>query len=420
MTARDSIHVKVCRVKKELKPTSPVITKTILKSQNDVVLFENINGKKAVANLFSTRDKVAKYLGISEKDILPFLSKAVEKPIKPKLVSNPDFKECSVPLDLKKLPITKYYPGDGGRYVTSAIVVSEFGGKKNISFHRLMLIGKDEFAIRLVPRHLHKMYEESKKKGKELPISICIGAPPQVMISAATPVPYDTDEMDVAASFTKISTGRNLSVGKCDNGLVVPSECDYVMEGKITLDETNEGPFVDITGTYDYVRKQPIVKIEKIWSCKNPVFQLLVPGGLEHYLFMGVPREPMIFKAIKKAGVEPVNVRLTEGGCCWLDGVVSIRKKKKNDGIKAINAAFEGHPSMKNVIVVDSDIDIFDDKEVEWAVATRFQADRIVILKNQKGSSLDPSADKSITNKVGIDATIPHGKKKESFKKALL
>ena len=125
----------------------------------------------------------------------------------------------------------------------------------------------------------------------------------------------------------------------------------------------------------------------------------------------------MIYKTVKQAVPRTHAVRLTEGGCCWLNGVVSITKNKEGDGINAIMAAFTGHPSMKNVIIVDEDIDIFDDQQVEWAVATRFQADRLMVINGAAGSSLDPSSE-GTTSKMGIDATIPLDKDKKAFLKA--
>ena len=159
------------------------------------------------------------------------------------------------------------------------------------------------------------------------------------------------------------------------------------------------------------------MKSERIWAKKDPVFQFLLPGGWEHFLLMGVPREPVIFRTVRQAVPRVKNVRLTEGGCCWLDGVVSIAKNKEGDGVNAIMAAFTGHTSMKNVIVVDDDIDIFDDREVEWAVATRMQADKIIKIPGAAGSSLDPSAGKT-TWKVGFDATLPMGADRAPFVKA--
>ena len=132
---------------------------------------------------------------------------------------------------------------------------------------------------------------------------------------------------------------------------------------------------------------------------------------------MGVPREPIIFKTVRQAVPRVKNVRLTEGGCCWLNGVVSIAKNKEGDGVNAIMAAFTGLTSMKSVIVVDDDIDIFDDREGEWAVATRMQADKIIRIPGAAGSSLDPSAH-GTTWKVGYDATLPLNCDRAPFVKA--
>ena len=159
--------------------------------------------------------------------------------------------------------------------------------------------------------------------------------------------------------------------------------------------------------------KKPISRVT--WSV-----EAAEKGGYEHFMLMGLPREPMILKTVRQAVPRVKNVRLTEGGCCWLNGIVSIKKNKEGDGVNAIMAAFTGHPSMKNVIIVDDDIDIFNDREVEWAVATRMQADRILIIPNAAGSSLDPSSHGKTTSKVGYDATIPMGADRSLYTKIKL
>ena len=407
------------KVDRKIDADSQDATKIISEDQDRTVLFTDLNGGRAVGNLFSTRKKIASALGIDQSGIVKFMINAIDNPADTEIVKDPEFRFQELPLDLTKLPICKYFPEDGGRYVSSGVIVSEYGGKRNVSFHRMMIMDKDRIAVRLVPRHLFTMYNNAKKDGKELKISICIGARPEVLLAAATSTAYDADEMRIASAMVKASSGSPLKVGKCDNGLLVPSETDYVIEARITFDTAKEGPFVDITGTYDFIRDQPIIKVEKIWACKDPIMQLLLPGGNEHYLFMGLPREPIIFKTVQQAVPRTHNVRLTEGGCCWLNGVVSITKNKEGDGMNAIMAAFTGHPSMKHVIIVDEDIDIFDDRQVEWAVATRFQADRMIRVPGAAGSSLDPSAE-GTTWKMGLDATVPLRMDRKLFTKAAL
>ena len=419
MSVRKYLTGSEFTIKEHVDPDSQTATRFMTEDQDRTVVFEDLNGGKAVGNLFSTRAKIAAAMGIGQGDIVRRMIHAIDNPVDTETVQDPEFRNSELPLDLTALPICKYFPEDGGRYVSSGVIVAEYGGKKNVSFHRMKIMGPDSIAVRLVPRHLFTMNNAAKEAGEELKVSICIGARPEVLLAAATSAAYDMDEMRIASSLVMESTGSPLKVGQCDNGLLVPSETDYVFEGRITFETTDEGPFVDITGTYDYVRQQPIIRIERIWACKDPVMQLLLPGGNEHYLFMGLPREPVIFKTVQQQVPRVHAVRLTEGGCCWLHGVVSITQNKAGDSVNAIMAAFTGHASLKHVIVVDADIDIFDDQQVEWAVATRFQADRLVVVKGAAGSSLDPSAH-GTTCKMGIDATIPLTEDREPYMKAQL
>jgi UbiD family decarboxylase len=175
---------------------------------------------------------------------------------------------------------------------------------------------------------------------------------------------------------------------------------------------TAEGPFIDLTETYDVVRLQPVIEIERITHRRDPFYQALLPGLAEHKLLMGLPREPTIYAAVNEV-CDCLNVCLTGGGMSWLHAVVQIDKQHPDDGLRAATAAFEGHSSLKHVVVVDLDVDPFDATQVEWAIATRFQVDRdLLIFENQPSSSLDPSAtqvpgQKARTAKMGIDATIP-------------
>ena len=417
MPIRDFLGENVCSVKGKIDPNSTKITEELLSDQDSTFLFENVNGKKAAGNVFSTRKKIASAMNIQPEKLVEHILSAIDSPCDVKEVKNPEFKQNSLKVDLTALPVPKYYPGDAGCYITAGVIVAEYKGKKNVSFHRMMIMDKDRIAVRLVPRHLFTLFNQAKSDGKELNISICVGLQAEVLIAAAISTDFGSDELRIASSMFKAGHGKPLEVGKCDNGILVPSCSDYVFEGKITFETTPEGPFVDITGTYDIIRNEPVIKIEKMWSCKDPLFHLLLPGGNDHFLLMGLPREPMILKTVRQAVPRVKNVRLTEGGCCWLNGVVSISKNKEGDGVNAILAAFTGHPSMKQVIIVDDDIDIYNDREVEWAVATRMQGDRIIKIPGAAGSSLDPSSD-GTTYKVGYDATILLGSDRKMFAKA--
>ncbi len=420
MTVKDSLYGEIVKVTSKVGPETGEATAKLLEDQNATYVFDDLNGGMAAGNVFSTREKIAKALNIPKEDIVNHLLDAINSPKACEVCDDPAFRQCSRDVDLMSLPIPKYFPEDGGRYITAGVIVTEYEGKRNVSFHRMMIMDRDSIAVRLVPRHLFTLYNMAKEKGQELKISICVGAQAEVLLSAATSMDFGADELEVASAMHIKGHGTPLKVGRCDNGILVPADTDYVLEGRITLEQTKEGPFVDITGTYDFERQQPVIKIDKIWTCKDPVFHLLLPGGYEHFMLMGLPREPMILKTVRQAVPRVKNVRLTEGGCCWLNGIVSIKKNKEGDGVNAIMAAFTGHPSMKSVIIVDEDIDIFNDREVEWAVATRMQADRILKIPGAAGSSLDPSSHGKTTWKVGYDATIPMDADRSLYLKARL
>jgi 2,5-furandicarboxylate decarboxylase 1 len=203
--------------------------------------------------------------------------------------------------------------------------------------------------------------------------------------------------------------------------LMVPAECEFVLEGTVYRERRHaEGPFVDLTETYDVVRNEPVFVLKTITHRKDAIWQALLPGALEHKLLMGMPREPTIYRKVNDA-VRCLDVNVDPGGCSWLHAIVQIDKQAEDDGKKAIQAAFEGHRSCKHVFVVDRDIDIYNPQEVAWAMATRFQADRgLVVKEREPGSSLDPSAEAGthLTTKVGFDLTMPLETKGKTFERA--
>jgi 2,5-furandicarboxylate decarboxylase 1 len=177
---------------------------------------------------------------------------------------------------------------------------------------------------------------------------------------------------------------------------------------------------VDLTGTYDIVRNEPVLIVKAITHRKDAIWQALLPGGLEHKLLMGMPREPTIYKKVNEV-VRCLDVNVNPGGCSWLHAIVQIDKQSEQDGRRAIQAAFDGHRSCKHVFIVDKDIDIYNPLEVEWAMATRFQGDRNLLIKDREpGSSLDPSADPEshLTTKIGFDLTKPLSAARSQFEKA--
>jgi 2,5-furandicarboxylate decarboxylase 1 len=384
------------------------------------VFFETVKESSlpVVAGLVSSKDLIARSVGTTKDKLLPLLSAAIEKPVAPKLAKTGECQEIiEKTVDLTKLPIMRYTEKDGGKYIPSAITIIKDPqtGNRNMCFHRLMLLDKNHFAVRIVEDR--GTDTALKKAGGELDVAICIGNSTAVLLAAATSLPKGVDELGMANALEKTELVKCKTID-----LEVPKDCEIVLEGRITKEKTAEGPFLDLTGTIDKIRQQPIIEIKCITHREKPIYQTILAGRNEHKFLMGMPKEPTIFNEVNKV-CKCKDVYITPGGCSWLHAIVQISKQNPDDGKKAISAAFEGHKSLKHCVVVDEDINIYDPHEVEWAIATRFQADKnTIILSNQPGSSLDPSGDlsegkKATTAKAGLDATIPPAATGKGFKK---
>jgi len=379
------------------------------------ILFEMVKQTKeykVVAGLCGSRTILARGLELKEDQLLPKILDAIENPKPFKTVKVASCQEVvEEGVDLQRIPILTHCEKDGGPYVTAGIVVvrdKELGF--NASYHRLMLLGRNRVAARILPRHLDEFIKRGNRN-----IGIAIGNHPAFLFASAVSCELGKSELEIANAL------RETSYVKClTNDSLVPADCELVLEGVITDELVDEGPFPDIVGSYDIVRKQRIVEITRVTHRENPVYQAILPGGTEHRFLMGTPREATMFREISKA-CECLDVRLTPGGSSWLHGVVKIRKRKEEDAANALEAAFRGHPSLKHAVVVDEDIDIEDPNSVEWAIATRVQSDRDLVVKpGEYGSSLDPSADQVTrkTSKVSLDATTPLGAERDPFLKA--
>ena len=379
------------------------------------LLFERIRESKdykVAIGVCGTRASLAGALGIGEADLLPRVLEAIENPKPFGLVDKAPCQEVvEDDVDLYRIPILTHCEKDGGPYVTAGIAVahdSEYG--YNASYHRLMLIGKDRVAARILPRHL----DEFIKRGNR-GVGISLGNHPAFLFASAVSCEIGKSELEIANAL------KPMSFTMCEtNDSLVPAECELVLEGVITDELVDEGPFPDIIGSYDIVRKQRVIKITRVTHRRNPTYQAIMPGGTEHRFLMGTPREATMFREVSKV-CDCLDVRLTAGGSTWLHAVVKIRKKRDEDAKNALDAAFRGHPSLKQAIVVDEDIDIEDPESVEWALATRTQMDKDLSLRpGELGSSLDPSADQVTrkTCKVAVDATIPPGVPRDGFVKA--
>lgn len=396
------------------------ITRVLKRYDGTPVYIRDVEGYEVIGNLCN-REVIARSLGVPVKDLMRYILRCMEREKEGELIVNNRLKKGYVedpPSEIKNYPIPIYYPRDGGPYITSGIVIvkdRDYG--VNASIHRI-LVREDHLVIRMVEqRHLHYIYSKNIVNG-EVDVAIVIGVHPAILLAASTSGDITFNELKYAS----VLMGKPLELVKCDTvDLEVPPG-EFIIEGKITREMEDEGPFVDITGTYDKVRKQPVIRITSLKRRRNPIFHALLPGGVEHKVLMGLPQEPRIYKGVRNTVPTVRDVVLTEGGCSWLHAVISIEKRTEGDGKNAILAALASHPSLKHVVVVDEDINIQDPKDVEYAIATRVQADEdVIIIKGAKGSSLDPSIkEDKTTAKMGIDATISFKKNREDFIRAQL
>lgn len=379
-------------------------------------------GHRAALNIID-RDRLCESFGVEPGELIDILAWAMDNPSEPVLVGAPEapvLENAMEKVDLSTLPIPWHYPEDGGRYQSASVIIAQYGGTRNTSFHRQLLRDATHTVSRFVPRHLRTMTDNAIESGNEIPIAVVNGPDPVVLLAGAMSFDEPLDELRVASALHERFYDRPLSIVELSNGVTVPADSEYAMEARITLETDREGPYVDITGTLDGVRLEPVIEYDAIHHRDAPVFHALIPAGLEHKTLMGLPRAPTIKAAVSKVAT-CTDVYLTEGGCGWLSSVVQIVPKQKGDGVKAIHAALDGHRSMKQVIVVDDDIDVTDPARVEWALMTRWQPDMdTVILSSQKGSSLDPSRDEDgTTSKIGMDATLDPSIDRSAFESVL-
>ncbi len=384
-----------------------------------VLVFRKLRGFPnfiGLSNLLNSRRKLMHLLGVeTDEELYSKILEAEERCCGSVAeVSSHDFKELEV--DLGKLPIARYYPQEPRPYLTSGVVIGVLEKDDgtflyNASIHRLSVIARDKLVIRLVPRHLYAIWSTNKAQGRDTRVAIVWTINPVLLLAAACSPPFGKFELRLVEHLCGVVP----RVFMYDGVLPIPVDAEIVLIGKILHNETAvEGPFVDVLRLYDEARIQPVVKIEKVLirADREVIFtHYLVPGLREHQILMGIEKEAKIWKFVKNVVPEVRAVRLTYGSGGWLHAVISIKKNTDGDAKNAILAAFAAHPSLKHVVVVDDDINVDDPADVEWAIATRFRADRdLVVINYVRGSTLDPSCidpETGLTCKVGIDATCP-------------
>ncbi|MBU7016598.1 MAG: UbiD family decarboxylase [Theionarchaea archaeon] len=401
------------RLKHVTEKTSLDEISCTIKKSDKAFLFENTGTDYRIASNVCTRENFCTIFDMEWKELQERVVEALENPVKPVIIDDNPFEE--VEPDLGRLPILKYYESDPGPYITSGVFVTECN-TRNLSFHRILVNGKNRGTTRICHRHTWECYT---KNNRNIDVAICMGLDPALLFAAAISTKEPADETEIAGGFYS----EPVELVMMENGIAVPKCSEIVLLGSLTSEEGKEGPFVDMTGTLDLVRKQPVLKITKILQQKSPIYYALTPGRGEHSFLMGFGKLPLIYRELDKI-CKITDLVFTDGGIDWLCCSISLIKQRDDEPQEVIETALEAHKSLKHVFVFDDDIDITNPEERLWAFSTRFQADKDVYMyPDSLGSSLDPSSepglDRRKTCKAGFDCTIPMCKERKDFEKVV-
>ncbi len=375
-----------------------------------------------VGNTLGSRAQAARALGVSKDQVLARYLRALENPITPREVSQVEapvleVEEADVRVDL--LPAPWHHEKDSGRYITAAIVVARSlsNGVYNWSIHRLQINDSKHLGIFILPRHLWRMFTEAEHQGKDLPVALAIGLPPAYTLASQALTAYGVDEASVAGGLLGVPAPL---VKSPRYGLLSPAMAEFLLEGRILANVRQpEGPFGEFPRTYGPRSDKPVVRVEAIYHRRNPYFQTILPASREHMLLGAIPRECALYKATQQVSANVKDVVLTFASGCRYHAVVAMTPRLPGEAKNVILAAFAAANEVKRVVVVNDDIDIHSPEDVEWALATRFQPGRdLILIREALGSPLDPSADsRGVTDKWGLDATIPVGADPSRFER---
>jgi 2,5-furandicarboxylate decarboxylase 1 len=379
------------------------------------LLFENVRGNAmpVVAGIASSRKMFARALNVAVDELVESFSAALSNLGDCTIVErhSAPVKEVIEPeVDLSRFPIPVHHEKDSGPYITAGVLVCKdpSTGIRNLSIHRLQVFGKDRLGILILPRHLSQFVRAAQASKRPFEVAISIGLDPILMLASQGITPKGVDEYMIAGALY----GKPVELVKCETvDLEVPAHAEVVLEGTILPDVSEvEGPFGEYPKYYSNASPKPVVSIRAVTRRQDPIYQTIIPATMEHLLLGSIPREGGMLQVIRSAVPNTTGVHLTPGGTCRYHAVISIDKQNEGEQKNAMFAAFSSSQEIKRVVVVDKDVDIFDPVDVEWAIATRFQAAKdTVIVQCAQGNKLDPSSHDGISDKMGIDATIPLG-----------
>lgn len=390
-------------LKRELEPTKHLAEA----DKKQKILMFKVEGSSftCVGNVLNSRERLYKHVLGVDRDEEAYKKILSLKPTKPKEINFEQNYKKQPEVDLLTIPFIKFYPMDGGLYLSSSIYISCFDDICNASVHRTMLVSKNSVVARIVPRHLRYIYDSYRKKGvNEVPVAIVVGVHPAVILASAMSPPLGVFELELVPELEK-----NFAIAYTPlYNFPVPANAAVVLEGRITDYLVDEGPFVDLLHLYDTVRKEPLIKIDAVYVNYDEYFNVIMPAGKEHKILQSFYREAIVWDYVSRAVPKVHKIRFLEASGSWLIAAVSIDKAHDTDAKNAILAALAANPSLKMVIVVDRDVDVDSHSMVLWALSTRCRGrNSIVIIDKARCSTLDPSSVDGICDKIGFDLTIP-------------
>ncbi len=410
---------KLVRIKKEVDPNQEM-SAVIIKAGAAAVLCEKIKGYEmpVAANLFGDKRKAEMAIGFAANKPLEEILTRVARPRSPRLVADGPIKENIIlrnKLDLlAMLPIPVVNAKDGGRYISSGIIVArdpEFG--YNLALHRLHVKGKTRAGTYMSElQHLNIYYKRAEERNEPLEVAVIIGCDPSIYLSSVLTGPPEMDEYAMAGALR----GEPVETVKCETvDLMVPAHAEIVLEGKILPHERErEGPFGEFSKYYGPEGDRPVIEFTALCYRNRPIYQTIYLGRhqRENVYLTSLPKAADLYRAVKEVAPEVKDVYLTPGGCGRYHAVVSMKKRFEGEPKLVLSVVLSHRIGVKHAIVVDQDIDIYDPHEVEWAMATRFQFDRDAVFLNDTPIQLDPSSAFKrktglLTSKLGMDATLP-------------
>lgn len=366
-----------------------------------------------VANIFADRGRIAKIAGVeAPSEFNQAWLRAEANPQPPRIVDSGPVQEVVITgeaVDAGLLPISRHFQQDAGRYIGSGILVCKDPdtGGRNLSYQRLQLKGKNRFGASLHSRgHIWDHLMRCEARGQNLEVAVVLGAHPAVHIAAGAKVAMEVDEFDIAGALLN----EPVELVKCQTiDVEVPANAEIVLEGEILAGvHEDEGPYGEYTGYSTFRSTRNVFVVKAITRRARPIFLDIIPGySTEHLLLGRVAKEAHVFQRLKEVVPNVVALNYPKSGTHF-HAYVSLNKTAEGQARQALMLLFGLDSYIKLAVAVDDDIDIYNEEDVLWALATRFQADTdLFVVPKVFCNRLDPSSVDGMSAKLGLDATAP-------------